>query len=93
MPKRRSGKELLDYLYSGNVVEEHIYGGTRVRIWDTSYRDASPEEIERRKARISEKAAECVATWPPEVCAQYIKEQERGKWHVQQNNHDGEACG
>lgn len=66
MPKRRSGKELLDYLYSGNVVEEHIYGGTRVRIWDTSYRDASPEEIERRKARINEAALNCIMTWTEE---------------------------
>lgn len=75
MPKRKTGKELLDYLYSGNVVEEHNYGGTRVRIWDTAYRDASPEEIERRKTRINHAALNCIKTWSQEECEKCIAEQ------------------
>ena len=72
MPKR-TGKELLEYLYSGEIVEEHKFGGTRVRIWDTAYRDATPEEIQRRKTRINDAALNCVRSWSNEERAAWTE--------------------
>ena len=64
MEKRpRSGPELLEYLYSGKVVKEMAVGSTQVRFFDTCYRDASPEELEKRRARINAAALNCIMSW------------------------------
>ena len=67
MEKRpRSGPELLEYLYSGKVVKEMAVGSTQVRFFDTCYRDASPEELEKRRARINAAALNCIMSWGKE---------------------------
>lgn len=70
MDKRpRFGLELLEYLYSGKVVKEMMIDGTQVRFFDTCYRDATPEELERRRARINAAALNCIISMGKDVQA------------------------